>query len=112
MVASNSKFSLVIENSDSYVSEKLIDVLISGSIPVYFGTSFATTPLPENMIIRYSGAEENLIPFLLGFDSKLIEEILQNIRGFMLGNEILMWDSTEVFKLICKKIKLEYLGGV
>jgi hypothetical protein len=111
LLASNSKFSLVIENSDNYVSEKLIDALISGSIPVYFGTSLATTPLPENLVIRYSGAEENLIPFLLGLDSKLIKGILHNIQEFILGDEILMWDSAEVFKFICNRIKLEYRGG-
>ena len=112
LVAANSKFSLVIENSDSYVSEKLIDALISGSIPVYFGTSFTATSLPENLVIRYSGPEENLIPFLLGLDSQFIVEILQNIQRFILSDEILMWDAREVFKSISNRIKLEYLGGV
>jgi hypothetical protein len=110
-LVANSKFSLVIENSDTYISEKLIDALISGSIPIYFGTSFTYTTLPEGLVVRYSGEVKNLIPFLLRLENQHVELVLKNIEEFVLGDEIQMWDAREVFRTISRKIKSEYLGG-
>lgn len=57
LVLRQSEFSIVIENSDTYVSEKLLDALVCGAIPIYKGAkldflgfpSSAYIPLPEDV---------------------------------------------------------------
>ena len=46
-ILKDAKFSVVIENSGDYVSEKLLDSLIEGCIPVYVGPHFEGTNLGE-----------------------------------------------------------------
>ena len=52
------KYSIVIENSSDYVSEKLFDSLLSGCIPVYVGPDLSLYDLPENLYIQ---AEPNFV---------------------------------------------------
>jgi hypothetical protein len=52
------KYSVVIENSCDYVSEKLFDAFLSGCFPVYVGPNLSRYDLPENLYIQ---AEPNFI---------------------------------------------------
>lgn len=107
-VVSDSKYSLVIENSDTYISEKLIDCLISGSIPIYYGTSFNSTSLTEDLVIRYDGSPHNLVHFLDGLDTAFVEEKLAKIKNFISGEEILKWASRSVYESISIRITKEF----
>jgi hypothetical protein len=51
------KYSLVIENSCDYVSEKLFDSFLSGCLPVYVGSDLSKYDIPESLYIQ---AEPNL----------------------------------------------------
>ena len=54
---SNYKFALVIENSVDYMSEKLMDALFAGCIPVYVGPKVNSYGIPVDLVIQ---AEPNL----------------------------------------------------
>jgi hypothetical protein len=43
---------LVIENDPDYVSEKLINALVAGAIPIYVGPDLDPTNIPESLIVR------------------------------------------------------------
>lgn len=45
-------FSLVIENSGHYMSEKLMDSLLSGNIPVYVGAAIQHFKIPEQFVFQ------------------------------------------------------------
>lgn len=45
------KLSLVVENSQEYVSEKLLDCLMAGTIPIYLGGDFKKFGIPEHLVI-------------------------------------------------------------
>jgi hypothetical protein len=45
------KYSLVIENSKEYLSEKLIDVLLAGTVPLYVGPDLESFGLPSDVAI-------------------------------------------------------------
>ena len=70
-IGSRYKVSLVIENSKEYMSEKLMEALLSGSIPVYVGPEPKHFGIPSNLVV-YS--EPNLeaiqrnIDFALSLD--------------------------------------------
>ena len=48
----NYKYSIVIENSLNYLSEKLFDSLASGCIPIYIGPSLANYQIPIGLVIE------------------------------------------------------------
>jgi len=56
-VLSGYEVSLVIENSEGYMSEKLMDCILSGTIPVYVGERADHFGIPENLVIQ---AEPNM----------------------------------------------------
>jgi hypothetical protein len=45
----------VIENSADYLSEKLIDAVISGTIPIYVGPNLNTFGLPAELAYQVNG---------------------------------------------------------
>lgn len=46
------KYSLVIENDPTYMSEKLYDALVSGCIPVYAGPKVTNYGIPSDLVIE------------------------------------------------------------
>jgi len=99
-----SKFSLVIENTDDYVSEKLIDALIGGSIPIYFGPTLAITGIPEDLVFRSDPLGANLVEIVRNADEYEIRSKLTAIVDFLSGKEFPLWDSSVVNKEICARI--------
>lgn len=105
LVLKNSKFSLVIENSNTYVSEKLFDSIINCCIPVYFGPKLSTIGLPENLAIYYDGPEKDLVNFLKGFAKVEIELRLNAMSDFLQSQDFkLNWLETAVYTRIAKDI--------
>lgn len=51
-VLSNYKYTLVIENTKGYLSEKLFDALVSGCIPIYVGEDLSLFNIPEGLVIQ------------------------------------------------------------
>jgi hypothetical protein len=51
MVNAKYKVSVVIENSGTYMSEKLLEAIVSGSIPVYVGPDPSDFGIPSNLYI-------------------------------------------------------------
>jgi hypothetical protein len=107
-VLENSKFSLVIENSSDYISEKLLDSFIDGCIPVYVGPNFEGTSLNENLVIRFESIETDLLEHLESFNSKEIEDKLQAIQSFIEGKTFLEWDASAVYLQIATRIDREF----
>lgn len=52
--------SLVIENSQGYMSEKLVDCILAGTIPVYVGESVHKYDIPENLVIQAKPTVESI----------------------------------------------------
>jgi hypothetical protein len=103
-VINQSKFSLVIENTDEYVSEKLIDALIGGSIPIYFGPKLALTGIPENLVFRCDSLGTNLVEIVRNTDENEIKSKLIGIVNFLGGMEFPLWASSVVNREICVRI--------
>jgi hypothetical protein len=60
------KYSLVIENDRTYMSEKLFDALIAGCIPIYVGPSVADYGIPADLVIE---AEPTVMSVALGVEA-------------------------------------------
>jgi len=51
-ILSKYKYSLVIENSSDYMSEKIFDAILSGCIPVYVGANLQNYEIPSNLYLQ------------------------------------------------------------
>jgi hypothetical protein len=103
-VIAQSKYSLVIENTNNYISEKLFDALIGGSIPIYFGPNLANTGIPEDLVIRCNPNGANLVEIVRSTNENEVKRILAGIESFLSGGEFPLWDSAAVNLEICAKI--------
>jgi hypothetical protein len=107
----NSKFSLVIENSDNYVSEKLLDALVGGSIPIYFGTDLLPAGIPEDLVVRSDAVSPDFLNVVNGMNAEDIEKRLYDILTFLRGVEFSLWEADKVHEEICtiidRRIKSE-----
>ncbi len=64
-VLSNYKYTLVIENTKGYLSEKLFDALVSGCIPIYVGEDLSLFNIPEGLVIQ---CQANLDSILYSYE--------------------------------------------
>lgn len=54
------KYTLVIENDRTYMSEKLFDALIAGCIPIYVGPDIADYGIPRDLVIEVEPTVESV----------------------------------------------------
>jgi hypothetical protein len=54
------KASLVIENNGGYMSEKLVDCILSGTVPVYVGAPVEKYGIPRNLVIEARANYESI----------------------------------------------------
>lgn len=110
VVLQDSKFSLVIENSNSYVSEKLIDAIINGCIPIYIGPHLQDVGLPSNIAIVSSGDPKEIMNIIETLDWREAESILVAIQGFLKSPLFWnLWTAESVWKIISTEIT-NYFG--
>ena len=110
-ILQSSKFSLVIENDKSYVSEKLFDALINGSIPVYFGPELPESLIPKDIHIALPNNPNELIPYLLELGESNIRNYLININSYISSqNFIARWEKKIVYRQIATELAASFRG--
>jgi hypothetical protein len=82
LTLSKYKVSLVIENSSQYVSEKLVDSLLSGCVTVYVGGDPAAFGIPDDVYVRS-------LPSVREIDAKIREAL--EADSFAIRKRILDW---------------------
>lgn len=106
-----SRFSLVVENDPSYVSEKLMDALIHGTIPFYLGPSLELTGIPSNVVIPLNHTPEELECHINSISEDELFIIWQNIRKFLSSkSNFIKWDKNAVYSSISLKLH-EFFGA-
>ena len=90
-VMSSYKFALCFENMEfqGYVTEKIIDCLVAGTIPIYMGAPDIDNFIPRDCYINYREFEtlEALDNYLCEFDSEKANDILLKGREFLYNNK-------------------------
>lgn len=88
---SNYKFTLCFENVEyqGYVTEKIIDCLVAGTIPIYMGAPDIDNFIPRDCYINYRELEtlDALDNYLCKFDSEKANDILLKGREFLYNNK-------------------------
>ena len=100
-----SKFSIIIENDSSYMSEKLFDALVNGCIPIYFGLNPREALVPENVLIRLPHHPSQLLSQLSQLSDLDIQQYLVSIESFVTSSGFINnWEKSLVFERIATAI--------
>jgi hypothetical protein len=100
------KYSLVIENSSDYCSEKIFDAMVNGSIPIYLGPKNSQINLPSNLYLSCSGSAQELKVLVDNFTEKKCADMLKSMKNYLLSDEFSKnWQSDKVYEKIAKDIK-------
>jgi hypothetical protein len=99
------RYSLVVENSSDYCSEKLFDVVINGSIPIYVGPKNYELNLPDGMYFTCDGLLDNLKSLLSSIRDEDIIAMLAVMQDFIQSERFLLdWSSDKVYEKIAHQI--------
>jgi hypothetical protein len=104
-VMRNSKFCIVVENSNSYFSEKLFDALYDGAIPLYIGPEIKKFFPSNNIGINVSGDPNEIRDIVSSITENEILEILLGGRKFLSSSNFKNnWTEKGVYKRISNEI--------
>ena len=110
-ILQEARFSLVIENDDNYVSEKLLDAMINGCIPIYRGGVISAEILPSGLFIDLPENPLDLTQILDGLSKAETEKYLSNIHSFITSSLFLNhWDKHIVYEQIAFVLN-RHFGG-
>lgn len=103
---SSYKYSLVIENSVDYLSEKLFDAFFSFTIPIYVGPNISDYGIPSNLVIQ---CEPTLKSIREGIAKAYQTDYLQwshDIKSWLdLPETRANWDGYAIYNRIIDEIK-------
>ena len=105
LVIQKYKYSLVIENSSNYCSEKLFDAIINGSIPIYIGPKNDQILLPNNLYHWSSGSVKEIRNFISSLSPKQANDMLKAMEIYIQSEDFKnYWLSENVYIQISEKI--------
>lgn len=108
-VLRQSRFSYCYENSrdiPNYITEKMLDSLIAGCVPIYWGADNVLDHIPANCFIdrRHFSDTADVHRHLLGIDDDCYQGYQQNIRKFLSSESARRFSSPSVVQTIVYKI--------
>lgn len=104
-ILQSSKFSIVIENANSCITEKLFDCMINGAIPIYVGPNLEQYGLPSNLAFISSGDPIEIQAIISEASQEEIAEKLKVISDFMTDGPFLnQWTAKAVYRDVADEI--------
>jgi hypothetical protein len=105
-IMKDSKFSLVIENSNFVITEKIFDAVINGSVPIYIGPDLERFEIPKEIAFEYNRGLSSIAEIISKTTDQQAIQILLSGRNFLLDpNFKNRWSSDAVFSDISFLIK-------
>lgn len=99
------KYALVIENSAEYMSEKLMESLFAGCIPIYVGPDPKLYGIPDDLVVR---AQPNLKSIEAGLslaETWNLAEFHSRLETFLSFDKVKdLWDHTRVYERMLEEI--------
>lgn len=99
------KYSIVVENSQTAVTEKIFDCLINGVLPIYVGPDLAQYGVPEELAYVIHGSAEEILNILLVADDAEIQRKLDAMRRYIQSKHFWdNWPASKVFGGVAQEI--------
>ena len=106
----NYRYTIVIENSNSYMSEKLFDAFFAGTIPIYVGPNPEDYGIPREIYVYSRPTLEGLRTAILAAKKLDYVDWLGAVRRFLDSKETSnLWSSQSVYAKLASKIKRDPL---
>ena len=106
LILRDSRFSLVIENDSTCMTEKLFDAFFSGSIPIYFGPELSQYGIPQDLYFNLNKNFEVNLHKIQEVKDFEIQARLSAILAFISTDDFFEQRSDEnVFALIAEEIR-------
>ena len=104
------KFSICFENTSKvnhYVSEKIFDSFLSGTVPIYYGCPNICQIIPSSCFIDYRNFDSvsDLNEYISSIDDEIFNEYLESINLFLNSNKVQEFSLETWLNSICKLIK-------
>jgi hypothetical protein len=108
----NYKFAICFENAygyNGYITEKILDCLVSGIVPVYWGAPNISSWIPSDCYvdIRNFGSYPELYSFLRGIQKDRYAMYLDAIRGFLCSSESFAFSDQCFFSTLLDFVNFE-----
>ncbi len=92
------KYALVIENSAEYMSEKLMESLFAGCIPIYVGPDPEEFGIPKDLVIRAQPSLRSIREALLQAEGWNMNAFHTRLGEFLSSSEVRdLWDHSLVY---------------
>ncbi len=100
------KYALVIENSAEYMSEKLMESLFAGCIPIYVGPDPENFRIPRELVIRAQPSLHSIQEALLEAEGWNLNEFHAKLGAFLGSSDVRdLWEHTRVYERLLEKIQ-------
>ena len=103
------KFCLCFENVkdiDFFITEKIFDHFINGTVPIYFGSNNIHNKIPSDTFIDYRKFKNvnEMFKFISKIDEKAFQKYQDNIFNFLVSDNSKEFQSKHVSEMVFKKI--------
>jgi len=100
-----SKFTLIIENSNNFVTEKIFDAMLAGSIPIYYGPRLILPGISEELVIRFESIGPEISAELSKITNEEIIDRLRMISNYLSSEEFREnWLAEKIFERVADRI--------
>lgn len=105
------KFIFILENSseyNGYITDKIFETFLSGSVPVYFGAENINKYIPESCFINIRNFKDlnNLYSFLNSINEENYNLFLKNINDYLNSDKSKIFKTEHLNKTLFKVIDL------
>lgn len=105
-------YSLIIENDNTYVSEKIFDSFFSGTIPIYVGLDLDKTLIPKNLVVEAERNVRSIKEAIKTANAIKYEDWLSNVKNWLQSPEVKnFWSEEEVYSRLAWRIS-EYCKNI
>lgn len=95
---------VVIENSATYVSEKLFDALLNETVPVYVGPNLEPFGVPEDLVFRCDPTASDILRRLALISTEEIHQKKNAIHSWISGSDFGAMESGEVLSSLGARV--------
>jgi len=105
----NYRFAFCYENARAiagYVTEKMFDVMMAGTVPVYLGAPDITNYVPEDCFIdagRFS-SQQQLVEYLLSVSATEHKSMLTRIENYLVSDQAALFSAEHLSQTLTQRI--------
>ena len=104
---SECKFAIVVENESTYVSEKLLNAIIAGCIPLYVGAELSDYEIPEEVVVIMNNSPKLFRESVVNISESHCKSILAKGQEWISSQEAInRWSVHKGFERLIEIIKI------